>query len=187
MEKVATQALRAAELIRLIRSYVRKEELDTEPCDLNELVRNAVGLLGAGRRTHAKVKLVLDETLPKIDADAIQIEQVILNLVRNAIEASNETGDPILTIRTDVTATEEVRLSVTDNGRGLGAAGAEQIFDPFYTTKSAGVGLGLSISRTIVEAHGGKIWAEAHDAGGSTFRFVLPFGHAAAASRAAAR
>ncbi len=177
MEKIATQALRAAELIRRIRSYVRKEELDTEPCDLNELVRNAVGLLGAGRRTRVKVKLVLDESLPKIDADAIQIEQVILNLVRNAIEAASDTGDPILTIRTELTDTDEVRLSVTDNGCGLGEAGAEQIFDPFYTTKSSGVGLGLSISRTIVEAHGGKNWAEPQATGGSTFRFVLPFGH----------
>jgi PAS domain S-box-containing protein len=177
MGKVATQALRAAELIRRIRSYARKAEIDTEPCDLNELVRNAVGLLGAGRRTKAKLRLVLDDRLPRIAADAIQIEQVILNLVRNGIEAASETGEPALTIRTDLTEGDEVRLSVTDNGPGLEDVGADQIFDPFYTTKAAGVGLGLSISRTIVEAHGGRIWAEPHDTGGSTFRFVLPFGH----------
>jgi PAS domain S-box-containing protein len=177
MGKVATQALRAGELIRRIRAYARKAELETEPCDLNELVRNAVGLLGAGRRTKAKVRLVLDERLPRIDADAIQIEQVILNLVRNGIEAASETGEPTLTIRTDLTEGDEVRLSVTDNGPGIEDAGADHIFDPFYTTKAAGVGLGLSISRTIVEAHGGRIWAEPHNTGGSTFRFVLPFGH----------
>jgi two-component system sensor kinase FixL len=180
MEKVAGQALRAGDLIRRIRSYVRKAELETEPCDINELVRNAVSLLSAGRRTKAKLRLVLDDRLPKIDADAIQIEQVILNLVRNGIEAASETGEPALTIRTDRCGGEEVRLSVTDNGPGL-KDGTDQIFEAFYTTKSAGLGLGLSISRTIVQAHGGRIWAEADGGGGSTFLVVLPFSRAAAA------
>ena len=182
LEKVAGQALRAGDLIRRIRSYVRKTELETQPCDINELVRNAVGLLSAGRRTKAKLRLVLDDRLPKIEADAIQIEQVILNLVRNGIEAASETGDPALTIRTDRCSIDEVRLSVTDNGPGLKDVGADQIFEAFYTTKSAGLGLGLSISRTIVHAHGGRIWAEADDGGGSTFLVVLPFSRAVVAA-----
>jgi len=179
MEKVATQALRAGDLIRRIRSYVRKAELETEPCDINELVRNAVSLLSAGRRTNAKLRLVLDDRLPKIEADAIQIEQVILNLVRNGIEAASETGEPTLTIRTDRAGADEVRLRVTDNGPGLKDVGPDQIFEAFYTTKNAGLGLGLSISRTIVHAHGGRIWAEPDDGGGSTFLVVLPFSRAA--------
>ena len=122
-----------------------------------------------------------DPSLPPILGDEDRLVQVFHNLVRNGIEAASETGAPALTIRTDRCSSEEVRLSVTDNGPGLKDVGADQIFEAFYTTKSAGLGLGLSISRTIVQAHGGRIWAEAGDGGGSTFLIVLPFSRAVAA------
>ena len=179
MEKISVQALRAGDLIRRIRSFVRKSELASEPCDLNELVRNAVTLLTAGGRRAARIRLLLDDALPKVRGDAIQLEQVILNLVGNAIDAVAADPEQPVTIQTERIDGRELRLAVTDNGCGLPDADTERVFEPFYTTKAGGLGLGLPISRTIVEAHGGRIWAEASESHGATFVVAFPVGNRA--------
>jgi len=174
MEKIAVQALRAGDLIRKMRSFAKRAELETEECDINELVRNAVTLLGAGGKIRVPISLALDRTLPKVQVDRTQIEQVILNLARNGLDAIDGRDDGGLRIRTERAGKSEIGLAVTDNGPGLAVVDNEKIFEPFYTTKPSGLGLGLPISRSIVQAHGGRLWAESAPGEGTTFHLVLP-------------
>ena len=180
MERVSEQALRAGDLIRRVRSFARRASVTAEPCDLNELVRSAVALLTTGARATAKLTLALDPALPVLRGDAIQLEQVVMNLVHNGMDALLEIDEPSLEIRTARAGRREVRLEIVDNGHGVPDEVRERIFDPFYTTKARGLGLGLAISRSIVEAHGGRIWAESAPGSGATFVVELPVDRAAA-------
>ena len=175
MEKVAAQALRAGDLIRKMRTFAKRAEIEMEECDINELVRNAVTLLGAGGKVRVPITLTLDRTLPRIHVDGIQIEQVILNLARNGLEAIDGRDDGGLRIRTERIGSAEIGLTVADNGPGLASDDSEKIFEPFYTTKPSGLGLGLPISRSIVQAHGGRLWAESRPGEGTKFHLALPF------------
>jgi PAS domain S-box-containing protein len=174
MEKVAAQALRAGDLIRKMRRFAKRAEIEIEECDLNELVRNAVTLLGAGGKIRVPITLALDQTLPRVHVDGTQIEQVILNLARNGLDAIDGREGGGLRIRTERLGSAEIGLAVTDNGPGLSVQDSEQIFEPFYTTKPSGLGLGLPISRSIVQAHGGRLWAESTPGEGTTFHLALP-------------
>lgn len=177
LEQVATQAERAAAIIRRIRAFIRKEEPRHAALDLNKAIRDTIDLMTAeaGRQG---VRLVLDlaEPLPLVSADVIQLEQVIVNLVRNAIEAMADAGTPArrVTLTTARAASGAVEVAVADTGPGLPEAGRDRLFDPFFTTKADGLGLGLSISQSIVEAHGGRLTAETGPSGGAIFRFTLP-------------
>jgi two-component system sensor histidine kinase TtrS len=177
LEQVATQAERAAAIIRRIRAFIRKEEPRHAALDLNKAIRDTIDLMTteAGRQG---VRLVLDlaEPLPLVSADVIQLEQVIVNLVRNAIEAMVDAGTPTrrVTLTTARAASGAVEVAVADTGPGLPEAGRDRLFDPFFTTKADGLGLGLSISQSIVEAHGGRLTAETGAGGGAVFRFTLP-------------
>jgi signal transduction histidine kinase len=143
--------------------------------DLNEVVGEVVRLLEPEMRQHAvTVHVHADARLPALVADRIQIEQVILNLVRNAVEAMREMeGRRELDIRTTAVGDNLVEVSVRDTGPGLQAALVDHIFDPFFSTKAAGLGMGLSISRTIIEAHQGRLWTSPSGAG-AHFHFTLP-------------
>lgn len=174
MEKVSAQALRAGDLIRKMRTFAKRAEIEIEECDINELARNAVVLLGAGGKIRVPITLNLDRTLPHIHVDAIQIEQVILNLARNALDAIDGREGGGLRIRTERLGKSEIGLAVADNGPGLAMEDSERIFEPFYTTKPSGLGLGLPISRSIIQAHGGRLWAESSPGEGTTFRLALP-------------
>ena len=174
MEKVAAQALRAGDLIRKMRTFAKRAEIDIEECDINELVRNAVTLLGAGGKIRVPITLTLDRTLPRVHVDGTQIEQVILNLARNGLDAIDGREGGGLRIRTERLGAAEIGLAVVDNGPGLALEDSEKIFEPFYTTKPSGLGLGLPISRSIVQAHGGRLWAESAPGEGTTFRLALP-------------
>jgi two-component system sensor histidine kinase TtrS len=177
LEQVAAQAERAAAVIRRIRAFIRKEVPEHATIDLNKTIRETAGLIAAEtERAGVRLVLELDEPLPRVSADAIQIEQVIVNLVRNAIEAMTEANSPVrrVTLRTAFATPTTVEIAVEDTGPGLPQVGRDQLFDPFFTTKTDGLGLGLSISQNIVEAHGGRLTAAPRPDGGAVFRFTLP-------------
>lgn len=181
LEKIAGQALRGGDLIRRVRTFVKKAEIEVTESDLNKLVRDAVGLLSVSGRHAVPIRLDLSNRLPEIHVDGVQIEQVIVNLVRNAIDAVGARENGELVITTSHNGSREIRLSVSDNGPGLAPHDADKIFEAFYTTKPGGLGLGLPISRSIVQAHGGRLWVESSPQGGATFHLSLPVAARAAA------
>lgn len=175
IEEVAAQAERAGEIIRRLRGFMRRREPRQDRQDVNELVEEVVRfLVPETRRSQVKVMLDLAEPLRPVHVDSIEIEQVILNLVRNAIEAMEcePPGQRQLTIRT-LQSERFVEVQVSDKGPGLPHAVRERLFDPFFTTKPTGAGLGLPISQSIIESHGGRLWGENNPGGGATFHFTL--------------
>jgi len=177
MEEIAKQALRADQIIRRLRSFTRKGEPQRENADLNILVREVAHLAEADARGHGvSIHLKLATPMPTVCVDRLQIEQVILNLVRNGLEAMrNPTPErSVLSIETSICGETTVEIAVNDLGEGLDPERSDKMFDPFFTTKPDGMGMGLSISRTIIEAHGGRLWASSNSHCGATFRFTLP-------------
>ena len=180
MEKSVAQAHRASEMIRRLRSFVSLGTSEMEPIDVNAVVREAarLALIGAAdQHVHARCELADD--LPEVTADRIQVQQVIVNLIRNGIDAMLEAGldasdEALLVVETDRDASGAVLISVCDTGPGISADVAADLFTPFVTTKKGGMGIGLSVSRSIVEAHGGRIWVERPESGGTRFAFTLP-------------
>ncbi len=177
LDQIARQAERAGQIVHRLRSFVRQRAAAFDPVDLNAEVAAVLALADLDARNH-DTRLVLDlaPEVPAVAADAIQIQQVILNLVRNAIDATAhlESGRRVVTIATSALADGLVEVRVSDPGPGVAPAAIEQIFNPFFTTKSAGMGLGLSISHTIIESHGGRLWHEPNDPQGAVFAFRLP-------------
>ena len=175
--RIADQADRAGQIIQKLRDFAKKGEPEYSAVQINDLVRDAARILEhESVRTGVSIQLQLDSTLPTIYADGIQIEQVILNLLRNGIEACTATAvDSQVTITSQIdAATDQLLISVADTGGGANAHQLDHMFDPFFTTKSTGMGMGLNISQTIVEAHDGRLWAEANDTGGLTVFMSLP-------------
>jgi signal transduction histidine kinase len=176
LEAIAQQALRAGEITRRVRDLVRKEPVEQKPVDLNELVRDAVHFVdNEAGRSRIQVQLNLAPGLPPIVCNGVQIEQVILNLLRNAVEAVHAcaNGAGHISVATALAGGDAVEVSVRDDGIGLPEPPAD-IFAPFYSTKAQGLGMGLSISRSIIEAHRGDLRATRNPDGGSTFHFTLP-------------
>jgi PAS domain S-box-containing protein len=165
---------RAAEIIDHVRSLFKKSFPQREPVDVNELIREIALLLQNDiRRNSVTVRLELAEDLPEIAGDRVQLEQVLMNLMLNAIEAMHDAkGD--LTITSRSTDDGHLSISVSDTGVGIPADKVDQMFDTFFTTKAQGTGMGLAISRSIVESHGGRLWATSNSGRGSTFQFTLP-------------
>jgi two-component system, LuxR family, sensor kinase FixL len=178
LEAMAHEALRAGEIVRRMRDLVRKEPTERKPADLNTLVRDSAKVVeGDARQLGIEVHLDLASELPAVLCDGVQIEQVILNLLRNALEAvqGHSNGDGCVAITTAATGGGVVEVSVRDNGVGLPEPSVD-VFAPFFSTKAHGLGMGLSISRSIIEAHHGRVRATRNDGGGSTFSFSLPLG-----------
>jgi len=177
MGDAAQQAERAGAIVEQIRDFIRKREPKRTAVDLNELVRDAALLVQSETRQRSVgVVLELADSLPKVTAEAIQIEQVIVNLMRNGLEAMNDerTRNRRLTIRTACRNNGFVECSTADTGPGLPETLAIHVFEPFFTTKPHGMGMGLSISRSIIERHGGCLWAEPESGDGAVLRFTLP-------------
>lgn len=179
LEEISRQGERAGDIIHRLREFVTRGKFERHPVNVNALVHDVLDMLGYELRSHdIDVQLKLAESLPLVKGDKVQIEQVIFNLVRNAIEAM-ETSEPAsrrLTIGTASMRAPEpaIEMYVRDTGVGVSPEASERLFDAFYSTKQNGMGLGLSITRTIVNAHGGRIWASAEESGGTILRFTLP-------------
>ncbi|HTW33177.1 MAG TPA: PAS domain S-box protein [Rhizomicrobium sp.] len=174
-DQVAEQTVRAGEIIKRLRGFVSKRELDRATQELNTIIQDsiALGFVGAAE-TSVKLRSNLAKDLPPVLVDKVQIQQVMINLVRNAVEAMQDSPKRILTITTAREDGDFARVSVADTGPGLAKDIAESLFQPFMTTKTSGLGIGLSICRTIVESHGGRLWMEPNAGGGAVFHFRLP-------------
>lgn len=175
LEKAVDQTARAGQIIRRLRGFIEKKEPNRSLEDLNASVNEAValGLVGAADR-NVKVTVRLDPSLPMLLFDRIQIQQVMVNLLQNAVEAMEEMDRREITIATALSAPDVVEVTVADTGPGVDAKMMPRLFEPFATTKSSGLGMGLTICRSIVEAHGGRLWAVPNPGGGAQFRFRLP-------------
>ncbi len=176
LQRIAAQAERSGQIIQRLRQFVRKRELQRSWSSVNDLIREAVTLIEPElERRWIELAFDLDPTEPKALVDTIQIEQVLLNLIRNGSEAMIDLppGDRRIDIRTRATPSG-VTIEVGDRGAGLSPEELDRIFDPFYTTKSHGMGMGLTISRTIVDAHGGRLSAAANPERGLVFTLALP-------------
>jgi signal transduction histidine kinase len=168
---------RASDVITRLRSLFSKKAFTQEPLDLNEATREVIALsLSELQCNRVIVQSELADDLPAITGDRVQLQQVLLNLVRNASDAMAGIEDRPrqLVIRTESEDTDHVRVTVRDAGVGIERHGMDHLFDAFYTTKSGGMGIGLSVSRSIVERHGGRLWVEANDGPGATFAFSIP-------------
>ncbi len=178
LQHIVTEGARSGEIIRRLRGFLRKGESLRRTVDVNRLVRGAADLIGAeARHKRVELRLELAQNLPPVIVDAVQIEQVVLNLVHNAIEAIDAGGGKRreVSVGTEPDPTRSgVQLVVRDTGPGIQPGAQDRIFDAFFTTKKNGMGMGLSISRAIVEAHGDQLWACSNDGSGATFRFRLP-------------
>ncbi len=174
IDRAAEQALRAGQIIRRLRQFVARGETERHVEDLSKLIEeaSALALVGA-RETSVEVHYDFDSRMKFVLADKIQIQQVILNLIRNAIEAMQETETRELRIATVECSGGMAEISVADTGPGIAPEIAAQLFQPFVTSKPNGMGVGLSISRTIIEAHGGHLWADPNPGGGTIFRMTL--------------
>ena len=175
-QEIAREALRAGAITRRMRELLRKGDACREPADLNRIIAAALDIIApTARQRTAVVRFHESADLPPVDVDAIQIEQVVINLLLNALEAIDAPGRAReIDVRTSPVDGSGVQVAVCDAGAGLDAAAIEQIFEPFFTTKPDGLGMGLAISRSIVEAHGGRLWATPNQTAGATFCFVLP-------------
>ena len=177
IEQVAEQADRANEIIKRIRGFVRKGDQELRKIDVNQTIHDIANLLESDARDHdTDIDLKFADNLPAVIADSIQIQQVILNLAHNGIEAMTGLRPEArqVTIETSTSERGVVEVVVRDKGPGIAADILERVFEPLYTTKANGLGMGLSISRSIVEAHGGRLWAESDGSGGAEFSFSLP-------------
>jgi PAS domain S-box-containing protein len=173
-ERIAKDGARAAEIIDRVRSLYKKSPPQRELLDVNGTIREMVVLLrGEADRYAVSIRTELAGNVPEIMADRVQLQQVLLNLMLNAIEAMQETGG-VLTVRSQFEQGSQVLLSVCDTGVGLPAQKGDDIFNAFFTTKPQGSGMGLAISRSIVESHGGYLWATKNSGLGATFHFSLP-------------
>jgi signal transduction histidine kinase len=173
---------RASEVIRRVRTLANKTDIEKAPLNINDVVREVIALLQRELASHrVSLQMELASALPMTLGDRVQLQQVIINLVMNGIEAMQPVTDRSreLAIRSHLNETQQVLVSVTDCGVGISAQNADRIFNAFFTTKSSGMGMGLSICRSIMEAHGGRLWATANTLHGATFQFTLPVAESA--------
>ncbi len=177
MHRTLRDSSRTAEIVARVRAHFARKQPTVEAVDLNAAIRETVALsLCELQHEHVEPVVELEEGLPLVAGDAVQLQQVIINLLRNAADAMRGVSNRHrrVVVRSSRQWGDRVCVSLKDTGVGLEAHTSERLFHPFYSTKSGGMGIGLAISRSIIEAHGGRLWAEANDGPGATFAFSIP-------------
>jgi PAS domain S-box-containing protein len=177
VEWITEDGKRASDVIRHVRALAKRSEIEMVPLDANLVVREAIALVQREMASHAvSVRLELSSALPKIVGDRIQLQQVLINLIMNGIEAMEDVHDRPreLAIRSAADGEGAMLVSVADRGVGISEQAIDRLFTPFFTTKSGGMGMGLSICRSIIETHGGRLSAAPNQSGGATFQITLP-------------
>jgi C4-dicarboxylate-specific signal transduction histidine kinase len=177
VESIIRDGTRASSVLVRIRGLLRRGERSRERLSINDVIRDVVALLdGELRRSGVDLRTEMPGNLPPVVVDRVLLQQVILNLMMNAMEAMRTVNDRarVLCIRTEKKGSDSIVVLVQDSGAGLDPKHSSRMFEPFYTTRAEGIGMGLTISRSIIEAHGGRLWALANDEPGSTFCFSLP-------------
>jgi C4-dicarboxylate-specific signal transduction histidine kinase len=179
LEQIGEEANRAAEIIRRVKGFAQKREPRYSALSVNDLIEETVLFTKCDlQRCRARLAIELADDLPAVTGDSVQIQQVLLNLVRNGLEAIEQSpdGERLLRVSTRPCGVDAVQVDVCDSGIGIKPADLEQVFEPFFTTKPEGMGMGLAISRSIVQAHGGRLWMTLNPSRGCTFHFTLPTG-----------
>lgn len=175
MDEAAREAIRAGQIVGRLRQFMSHGDTERRPESLSKLIIEANALALVGSREHGiDVQVQLAQEADEVFVDRIQIQQVLTNLIRNAIDAMIESQTRFLVIRTEAGPADFITISIEDSGAGISEDIAAQLFQPFVSSKPAGMGIGLSICRTIIEAHGGRIWFERRPEGGTTFHFTIP-------------
>ena len=177
VQRIIRDGKRASDIIARIRALLKRTAANRFPLDIHEVIQETMGLAeNEVRRRRVSLQSDFAANLPWVLGDRVQLQQVILNLIMNGIEAMSSVGDGLreLLIKTQTDDSQQVLISVTDSGIGLDPKRAEHLFEAFFTTKTEGMGMGLSISRSIVEAHGGRLWATSNAGSGATFQFTVP-------------
>jgi signal transduction histidine kinase len=188
LEAIVKESQRATDVIQRIRAWVLRSPFKQDLVDVNEVIREVAALTrNEVSRHRVELETRLGSDLPLVEGDRVQIQQVLINLVRNAIEsiAAAGSGPRELTIDSGHDETGDLLVTVRDSGQGLRPEQLARIFDAFYTTKPTGMGMGLRISRSIIEVHGGRLWAMANASPGAVFCFTLPVGEKAVAPQQA--
>jgi C4-dicarboxylate-specific signal transduction histidine kinase len=177
VESIAQQGTRASEVVRHIRAMFTKGAPERKPVQINHLIRD-VGVLteGAAVRNQVTLQTELASVLPIVLGDRVQLQQVVVNLILNGIQAMADIADRprLLEVRSQISNSGDVLVTVRDSGVGITQKDEKRIFEAFFTTKPQGMGMGLSISHSIIEAHGGRLWATSNSDHGATFHFTLP-------------
>jgi C4-dicarboxylate-specific signal transduction histidine kinase len=178
--EIAEAGTRAGELISRVRALVKKSVQAKDSLDMNRIIQEVLTLIaGELQRHHVSVRMELPPVLPPVLGDRVQLQQVVLNLILNAIDAMSSVLDRprILLIRSGTQETEDLLVAIEDSGTGLDPGNVDQLFNNFFTTKTNGLGVGLPISRSIIEAHNGRLWASQNNTHGATFQFTIPTLH----------
>jgi signal transduction histidine kinase len=166
---------RAADVVTSIRAMFKKDTNQRTPTDINNLILTVLAIVQVDLRTKGvELRTELDGDLPFIKGDKVQLQQVLLNLVVNAADAMQSVQRRVLTVRSEKSKPDTVHVAINDTGPGVDPSNIDRIFKPLFTTKASGMGMGLSICRSIIESHGGRIWVSPGADGGSTFEFELP-------------
>ena len=178
LDEIVTASHRASQIITDLKSMFRKETGDKFEVDINRVIRTVMGLVSADLQKHdIELKLELTNRLPSILSSHVELQQVILNLVMNAIDAMRSVHPRVLSVKSKLNEFHGVHVSIEDTGIGIGPADVDRIFEPLFTTKKHGMGMGLSICHSIVEHHGGRIWASPGVARGTILQLELPTGY----------
>jgi C4-dicarboxylate-specific signal transduction histidine kinase len=175
LDHIIAAGHRAAEIVQNVRAMFKKDAPDNAPVRINRVVSAVLALVHSEiQKCQVEVQMAVDSQLPTVTGNEVQLQQVILNLVMNAIEAMHSTQRRELRIKSRLSKPDTVHVSIEDTGTGVDPSKLDQLFKPLFTTKARGMGMGLSICRSIIERHGGRIWASPSVRGGSNFQFELP-------------
>jgi C4-dicarboxylate-specific signal transduction histidine kinase len=176
LERIVRDGNRASEVIARIRTTAKKADPQKHSIEINDVIDEGVSLVQSEVENRGvSLRMEFASALPRVLGDRVQLQQVIINLLMNGVEATSHiTGRPREIVIRSLQEADELLVQVRDSGSGIDAANLERLFTPFYTTKPSGMGMGLSISRSIITAHGGRLWASPNEDHGATFQFTLP-------------